>query len=65
MSMEEYLPYEEWWEEDSNFKEFVQVDLQYALINFYENLKEKKSAKKTRREWMDMFLLWLEYRKEH
>jgi hypothetical protein len=64
MNVEEYLPYEEWWDEDSNFKTFVQHDLQYALIGFYENLKENKLPNKSRREWMDMFLLWLEYRKD-
>lgn len=64
MSTEDYLPYEEWWEEESNFKDFVQTDLQYSLIGFYENLKSLKLKNKSRREWMDMFLLWLEYRKQ-
>lgn len=60
---DEYLPYEEWWEEDSKFQDFCQIDLQQALIKFYENLKSKKHPKQSRREWMETFLLWLEYKK--
>lgn len=62
MDKVDYMPYEEWWQEESNCKEFC-MNLSYLVHTFDENLSKFPNPKPiTRKEWMETFLLWLEYK---
>lgn len=56
-----YRPYEEWWQEKASADEFETI-VRHEVGMFEINMTNlKENGLKTRREWMEMFLLWLEY----
>lgn len=60
--MKKYTPYEEWWHEVESREQF-RITLESASMSFLMNMTASKETDKTREEWMEMFLLWLEYKK--
>ena len=56
-----YRPYDEWWNEKVSCRAFG-MSLTYHIHTFNLNLSTHPNPKPmTRKEWMETFLLWLEY----
>jgi len=62
--MDEYKPYQDWWKREMNLRDFI-LGLTFDMGLLENNLiiNNKSMEVKTREEWMETLLLWMEYKK--